>query len=109
MPKFMMIYKGPATRPEDMTEEARDAEMQAWTTWMGGLGDALKEPGSPFAASGSVKGDGSTGEADDLTGYTVVEADDLTAAQSMCKDHPYLREGTADFSIEVYEMIDMGG
>lgn len=108
MAKFMLAYKGPATRPEDMSEDARNEEMQRWMEWMGALGDRLLEAGSPFGASVSVRGDGSTGAADDLTGYTVVEADDVDGAAAACKDHPYLREGTDTFSIEVFELIEMG-
>lgn len=108
MAKYIFLYKGPATDPGAMTEEARNAEMEKWMAWMGGLGDGLLEAGAPFGASASVRGDGSTADATDLTGYTMVEADDLDAARGMCATHPFLSDGTAAFSVEVFELVDMG-
>jgi hypothetical protein len=107
MAKFMLLYRGPATRPEDMTQEAAQHEMQKWEAWMGKLGDQLVEPGNPFGASTALRGDGSTGEAGDLTGYTVVEADDVDAARALCDGHPFLSDGTAKFSVEAFELLSM--
>jgi hypothetical protein len=61
--------------------------------------------GSPFGPGASVVDDGSTGAAAHLTGYSIVEAADLAAAQSLTDGHPYLSEGKGDFAIDVFELM----
>lgn len=107
MAKFMLIYKGPATRPEEMSQEAVQTEMQKWQSWMEQVGDAMHDMGNPFGASTSLKGDGTTGEAADLTGYGVVEADGVESARALCEGHPFLSDGTDKFSVEIYELVQM--
>lgn len=107
MAKYMLLYRGPATPPEEMTEERRNAIMQDWMAWMEKLGPALADPGNPTGASTSVRGDGSPGDGGDVTGFTVVNADDLESARAMCDGHPFLSDGTDPFSIEIYELVDM--
>ena len=93
MTKYLLGYHGggmPAT-PE---EGAR--VMEAWNTWMAGLGKALVDGGNPIgkartiAASGKVA-DG--GGANPLTGYSVIEAPDLDAAVKMARGCPILASG----------------
>ena len=55
-------------------------------------------PGSTVAANGSV----TDGGASKLTGYSIIEADSLSAAASQAKGCPVLTSGG---SIEVYEAM----
>lgn len=105
MPKFMMVYKGNATDSADMTEEQRNAVMVAWAAWMEGVGPALSDVGTPFGPGASMVDDGTPGTAVALSGYSIVEADDMSAAQQLAEDHPFLSEGKGDFAIDVYEMM----
>lgn len=108
MSRFMLLYRGDATPPEAMSQEQREEVMGQWMAWMDKLGPALKDPGSPFGAKSAVGGDGHEQPATNLTGYTVVEAEDLTAAQGFCDGHPFLDGTGADFAIEVIELVEMG-
>ncbi len=54
MGKYVFIYKG-GSMPEGEEEQKR--VMDAWMGWLGGLGDAVVDPGTPFGASKAV-GDG---------------------------------------------------
>ena len=105
MPQFMMVYKGEATDMSDMTEEEVNAVMAKWGAWMQGVGTALTDIGTPFGPATSIVDDGSSSTAVSLTGYSIVEADDMAAAQRLADGHPYLSEGEGNFAIDLYEMM----
>jgi hypothetical protein len=88
------------------TEEAQAKVMAAWGAWIGGLGTALVDAGSPFGASASVAADGavSEGGASGLGGYSILTADSLDAATAAVKGCPVFDGGGA---VEVYEVIPM--
>lgn len=108
MSKFIYIYNGPATPMDQFTPEQSEKETAAWGVWMGSVGTALLDAGAPFGARAAVSDDGSTAAPSDLQGYSVVEADSLDAAKSLAEGHPFLREGKGRFSLEVFELVDMG-
>jgi len=103
--KFMLIYRGEATDMSEMTPEQGAEVMAKWETWMGKVGPSLVDVGSPFGPGTSVVDDGSTGTAASLSGYSIVEADDLEAAKGFTDGHPYLSEGKGDFAIDVFELL----
>ena len=105
MSKFMMIYKGQATDPADMSEGDAAAVMSKWASWMGKVGSALTDVGTPFGPGASVVDDGSTGAAISLSGFSVVEAGSLAEARGLADGHPYLSDGGGKFSIEIYPML----
>jgi hypothetical protein len=107
MTKFILLYKGPATPMDDITPEQSEQIMQAWGAWIGNVGSAMVEVGEPFGGRSAVKGDGATGDASDLNGYSIVEATDMEAAKALCKGHPFLSDGTASFAVEIYELVPM--
>jgi hypothetical protein len=105
MAKFMLLYRGPATPAEQMSPEQSAQVMQAWGTWMGKVGDAIVDGGTPFGERTAVHGDGSSSSGSDLNGYTVVEAESLEAARALCDGHPFLSDATQAFSVEIYECV----
>jgi len=105
MARFMMVYKGEATDMSDMTEEEAGAVMAKWAEWMGKVGPALADIGTPFGPGASLVDDGTSGTAASLTGYSIVEAADLSAAQQLADGHPYLSEGLGNFAIDLYELM----
>ena len=75
---------------------------------MGKVGTALVDAGAPFAGnSTAVVADGSTRSASDLTGYTIVEAQDIDAAKALVGGNPFLEDGSAKFAVEIYELGTM--
>lgn len=93
MTKFVVLYSG-GGEPED--ESMNDAVMAAWGAWYGKLGDAIVDGGNPFTPVGKrVAGDGSVSDMamNEISGYTVIEADSLDAAVAAVKDHPHLNYG----------------
>lgn len=108
MSKFIYLYRGPATPMDQFTEEQSAAQMEAWGAWMGKVGPALVDGGAPFAGGTAVVDDGSTEAASsDLTGYTIVEAENLEAAKAFTQGHPFLSEGNGKFRLEIFELVDM--
>ncbi len=105
MAEFMLIYKGEATDMEDMTPEQGEAVMAAWGEWIGKLGDALHNVGTPFGPGSSLVDDGSSGTAASLTGFSIVTADDMAGARAAADGHPYLSEGAGNFAIDIYELL----
>jgi hypothetical protein len=101
----MMIYRGEATDMSEMTPEQGVEVMAKWSVWMEKVGPALSDIGSPFGSSASMVDDGSTGTAAAATGYSIVEAADLSAAQALTEGHPYLSEGKGNFAIDLYELM----
>jgi hypothetical protein len=47
------------------------------------------------------------GEASDLNGYSIVEAENLQAATALADGHPFLSDGNGKFSVEIYELGQM--
>lgn len=105
MPKYMMVYKGEATDTSDMSEEQAAEVMRKWGVWMESVGNALVDVGSPFGPGKSIVDDGTTGDPAHLSGYSIVEADDLDGAERLANGHPYLGDGTGSFSIELFELM----
>ena len=105
MAKYILMYKGEATDMSAMTPEEGAAVMAKWGAWMGTVGPALVDIGSPFGSGDSVVDDGSAGSAASLTGYSIVEADSMETALGLTDGHPYLSEGKGDYAIDVYELM----
>jgi hypothetical protein len=100
MSKFIYLYRGPF---KEMTPE----QGAAWGSWMGQIGSALVDQGSPCGGGTVVVDDGSSAKISGITGYTIVEANDLNAATALTKGHPLLTDNKGLYSVEVLELIDM--
>jgi hypothetical protein len=100
MAKFVYIYSG-GKMPE--TPEEGQQVMAAWTTWMGGLGDAITDQGNPFGASTTVSPSG-VGGAGTAGGYTIISADSLDDATKKADGCPILAAGG---TVGVYETVEM--
>ncbi len=103
MPNYAFTYKGEPRfeRPEQGREH-----MEKWQAWMASLGDALISPGNPFGASKTVSLTGISDDtaADRLTGFSIVRAENMSAAVAMAQRCPHLAFGT----MGVHETMDMG-
>ncbi len=103
MPNYVLAYHGGKT-PESPEEGAE--QMAKWNAWVGGLGDAVVNPGIPLGkpktiSSGGVSDDGGSNP---LLGFSIVKADSMDAALEMAKACPTLEIGG---TIEVAEVMEM--
>lgn len=97
MKKFMLLYKGPPTPP--------DASHKGWPGWFDKLGDQLVSIGSPMDNGFVLHSDGSKGgSATNLNGYSIIQARSINAVKSLVKDHPYLAQGSDEFTVEIFEL-----
>jgi len=102
MANYIFAYHG-GKKPE--SPEAGAELMAKWQSWIGGLGDAMVNPGNPLGMSKTVSSSGVTddGGSNPLAGFSIVKADSMDAALEMAKGCPFLEMGT----IEVAEMMEM--
>jgi hypothetical protein len=107
MAKFIYLYRGPATPMSELTPEQGAERMAAFGAWMEKLGAALVDVGSPFGPSASVRDDGVEGPAGDLTGYTIIEAPDLSAAMAFTDGLPFLSNNDGKCAVEIFELLAM--
>jgi hypothetical protein len=83
--KFMFLAQG----FEKPTDEIR----QAWMDWFVGLGDSIVDSGSPFGPGREVTLEGTRDlplGPDSFTGYTIVQAEDMDAAERLLDDCPII-------------------
>ena len=99
MSNYIIAYHG-GRNPEGPEEATKHM-----AKWIGGLGDAVVNPGTPLGKSKIVSSNGVSddGGSNALTGFSIVKADSMDAALEMAKACPYLDIGTVEVA-EVKEM-----
>ncbi|MGI9357625.1 MAG: YciI family protein [Rhizobiaceae bacterium] len=102
MSEYIIAYLG-GKKPD--TPEQGAEHMAKWKAWLGGLGDAVVNPGTPLGASVIINSEGVSEDvrSDRLTGFSVVKAESLDAAVAIAKECPFLEMGT----LEVAEIMQM--
>jgi hypothetical protein len=103
MPNYIIAYRG-GEKPASQEEGAK--QMAKWKAWLGGLGDAVVDPGTPLGKSMMVSSAG-VSDADGsnaMSGFSTVKADSLDAAIEMAKECPFLETGG---TLEVAEIMAM--
>ena len=103
MSSYIIAYHG-GKRPESPEEGAK--HMAKWKAWIGGLGDAVVNPGTPLGKSKTVSSAGVSddGGSNPMSGFSIVIADSMDAALEMAKECPLLEIGG---TLEVAEVMDM--
>ena len=98
---FLFAYHG-GKIPESPEEGAK--HLAKFEAWVGGLGDAVVNPGHPLGQSKTVSSSGVSddGWSNPLVGFSIVKADSMDAALEMAKGYPHLEIGT----VEVVEMLE---
>jgi len=97
MKKYILLYKGPTT--------PLNASHEKWPAWFNKIGDQLVSIGSPMDNGFVLHRDGSKGDtATNLNGYSIIQARNINAVKSLVKDHPYLAQGSDEFTVEIFEL-----
>jgi hypothetical protein len=101
--KYLLLYRGGA---QPQSEDEGKAVMAAWMAWFDQLGAAVVDGGNPAGAAKSVAPGGAVldGDPTDVTGYSIVEAEDLEAAAQMALGCPHRAAGG---TITVHETFDV--
>ena len=109
MAKFMILYLSPESARDMMTNaspEQMKAGMDAWMAWAGKAGDAVVDLGAPTAHA-THAGPGSHPGAEEITGYSILQADSPEAVTAVLDGHPHL--DMPGNHIEVLELLPMPG
>ncbi len=103
MSSYVFAYHG-GNRPESPEEGAK--HMAKWKAWIGGLGDAVVNPGTPLGKSKTVSSAGVSDYdgSNPMSGFSIVIADSMDAALEMAKECPLLEIGG---TLEVAEVMEM--
>ena len=86
------------------TPEDRQKGMELWMAWAAKCGDQLVDFGSPLGGGQRLSASGSSPSDNDVTGYSILQAEDMDAAKALLQAHPHL-EWAAGCDIEVYESM----
>jgi hypothetical protein len=109
MPKYIVIYHAPMMPPDAQpTPEQMEAAMGEWNAWGERVGEGLVSFGSPLAGGTRVTSDGTSPSTLEVSGYSVVEADDMDAAVALMDGHPHLAT-PGNTAIELHEVQPMPG
>lgn len=102
MSKFIFAYHG-GQKPETEAEGA--AVMARWHAWFEAMGEAVIDRGNPVGLSTTVSEAGvvNDGGANPLSGFSIIEADDLETAIALAKNCPIIGSG----SVEIAETMQM--
>jgi hypothetical protein len=93
MKKFLVLFRAPAKSIEQMmkaTPEQQKVGMDRWMTWSKTAAEALVDMGAPLGKTARVtKEEGVSPTANDLCGYSILEAESKEALAELLKGHPH--------------------
>jgi len=108
MKKYIVIYHAPNelnAKMAESTQEDMDKGMEDWMTWAAKCGDKLIDLGNPLMGGQKVLPDGnSQSSTHDVSGYSILQAEDMEGAKSLLVGHPHLAWDAA-CEIEVHEVM----
>lgn len=102
MARFMFLYNGPIPDMSKMSKEDSMAMMKDWMAWA--AGKALVVPGPPLGPCNSVVDNGASKAPLEIGTYSIVEAPDMEAAKKFTENHPFLKQKTGEYSIEIFKI-----
>ena len=93
MKKFLVLFRAPSSGYEQMmkaTPEQQKVGMDRWMAWSKAAAEALVDMGAPLAKTSRVTMEhGVSPTADDLCGYSIIEAESKEALAELLKGHPH--------------------
>ncbi|MQS12529.1 hypothetical protein F7Q99_09585 [Streptomyces kaniharaensis] len=100
MTKYLVLYwstQSARDRMAQATPEETKAGMDAWMRWAREAGSAVVDLGSPL---GPLKGRGSEEGANQISGFSVLQAESDEALDAVLADHPHLSFGGTILALE---------
>ena len=74
--------------------------------WIEKCGDGLVDLGTPLAGGMALSASGASPSDKGVTGYSILQAESMEAAQAMLMDHPHL-QWDAGCEIEVHDSMPL--
>ena len=111
MKKFLVIYHAPAeamTKMATATDEEKMEGMKPWMAWKDEIGDKLLDFGAPLMPGQRLLPDGTVQDSTkEVTGYSMIQANDMDEAKSLLKTHPHLKWiGGCDIEVHEFGRMD---
>ena len=113
MKKYLILYHAPAEamlQMVDATPEEQAKGMEDWISWFKKCGDKIVDAGNPLINGQKLSMNGELSNSDkDVTGYSVIQVENLKEATELLKDNPHLSGWNADCTIELHEVNPVPG
>jgi hypothetical protein len=113
MKKFLAIYMGSASgmvewkkMDEDKRKRQETAGMEAWMKWGTANQKSIVDQGSPLGKTKRISKQGISDTKNEMTGYTIVEAESHEAVAKLFENHPHFTIFPGD-AVEVMECLPM--
>jgi hypothetical protein len=95
MSKFVVLYLAPVATIEHLMANSTPEQMKAgiddWMHWMQANERAFVDMGAPLGKTKRVTAAGIASVKNEVTGYTIIEAESHDAAARMLEGHPHLQ------------------
>jgi hypothetical protein len=103
----MILYMALVTAEKQMNVSLEEMKkgMEPWLAWFKKCGKALIDGGTPLGNGMHFTKRGSSKGKTEVTGYSIVQAEDIDAVKALLNGHPHFMVPKA--SIEVLEMMPM--
>lgn len=109
MKKFLLIYHSPREaieRLKTMSEEEGAQIVATWGAWLEKHKDAIVDAGEPVGMQHVVSLNSSREESDDVTGYAIIQAENLEGAKRVLENHPSLIDDDGS-TVSLYQIHEM--
>jgi len=114
MKRFVAIYLSSATTTlaqwkatdDQKREELERAGMYAWMKWVKENEASIVDHGAPLGKTKRINAEGISDTKNEITGYTIVQAESHEAAANLFAHHPHFMIFPGD-SVEVMECLPM--
>lgn len=109
MKKFLLIYHSPKEALEKFSTMSKDdiqKDMDIWEKWGEKNKGYIIDFGNPVGTQHVVSADTFKEKGDDVTGYSIIQAEDINQAKELLKDHPALKDNDGS-TLSLYPVVDM--
>ena len=113
MKKFLAVYLGSASgidawkkMDEDKRKQQEAAGMEAWMKWGTANQKSIVDQGAPLGKTKRISTQGISDTKNELTGYTIVQAESDEAAAKLFENHAHFTLFPGD-SVEIMECLPM--
>ena len=112
MKKFLVTYHVPADAMAQMANvpaEQQAKGMEMWMQWAQRCGNDLIDMGSPLINGVQLSAGGSKPSEKQFSGYSIIQAENIDAAQKMLDGHPHISGWHPEATIELSETMKLPG
>jgi hypothetical protein len=111
--KFLIIYHAPIdamVQTANASPEEMSKGMAMWKAWAKRAGSKLTDLGAPLVNGKRLHSNGSSAPSNrDVTGYSLLEADDWEELEDLLSGHPHISGWHPGATIEVHETMLIPG